>query len=227
MHVPAKATAIKTQRLIRILMVDDHPVARKGMVFCLARQENLQIVGEAADGEEAMRKARVLLPDIILTDIDMPQMNGLALTEQLHRELPQIKVLVMSVHRNTDYIVRAIQSGARGYLLKDAPAEELNRAIEAVRAGQTFFSPDVARVALNQLVRGSARPAAAELTRRETEVLTRIAEGRSNKEIASLLNVGVRTVETHRERLMRKLDIHNVAGLTKFALAKGLITLLK
>src|SRR5580765_3638407 len=129
MQLPARVSAISPQRLIRILMVDDHPVARKGMVCCLARQENLQIVGEASDGEEAIRKARVLLPDIILTDIDMPHMNGLMLTEQLHRELPQIKVVLMSAHRATNYIVRAIQSGARGYLLKDASADELTKAI--------------------------------------------------------------------------------------------------
>jgi DNA-binding NarL/FixJ family response regulator len=224
MHLPAKMPA-KSHRRIRVLMVDDHPVALKGLAFCLAQKEGLEIVGDAADGAEALRKAKVLLPDVIVTDINMPQMSGLALAELVRRELPQIKVLVLSMHRNTEFIVRAIQGGAKGYVLKDAPIEELVRAIEAVSAGQTFFSPDVARVALNQFVRGSTQPASVDLTPRETEVLTRIAEGLSNKEIASLLSVGVRTVETHRERLMRKLDIHNVAGLTKFALARGLITL--
>jgi DNA-binding NarL/FixJ family response regulator len=224
MHLPAKMPT-KTRSRIRVLMVDDHPVALKGMAFCLSRQEGLEIVGEAANGHEAVRKARALLPDIIVTDVDMPQMNGLALAEALRSELPQVKVLVLSMHRNTEYIVRAIQGGAKGYVLKDAPIEELIKAIEIVSAGQTFFSPEVARVALNQFVRGTNRPVSAELTPRETEVLTRIAEGLSNKEIANLLSVGVRTVETHRERLMRKLDIHNVAGLTKFALTKGLITL--
>jgi DNA-binding NarL/FixJ family response regulator len=223
-HLPAKMPA-KSPRRIRVLMVDDHPVALKGMAFYLARQGGLEIVGEAADGHEAVRKAKALLPDIIVTDIDMPQMNGLALAETLRSELPQVKVLVLSMHRNTEYIVRAIQGGAKGYVLKDAPMEELIKAIEVVSAGQTFFSPDVARVALNQFVRGNSQPCMPDLTPRETEVLTRIAEGLSNKEIASLLSVGVRTVETHRERLMRKLDIHNVAGLTKFALSKGLIML--
>src|SRR5205807_2555791 len=140
------------------------------------------------------------------------------LTDLLRRELPQIKVLVLSMHRNTDYILRTIQAGASGYVLKNAPLDELVKAIEAVGAGQTFFSPEIARVALNHFVRGDGMETA-ELTPREKEVLTRIAEGLSNKEIAGRLDVGVRTVETHRERLMRKLDIHNVAGLTKFAVA--------
>ena len=211
---------------IKLLLVDDHPVVRRGISSCLARQEHLTIVGEAADGLEAVRKAKELSPDIILMDIDMPQMNGLAVTEVLRRELPMVKVLILSMHSNTDYVLRIIQSGARGYVLKEASTEELVRAIETVESGEAFFSPDVARVALNQFVRGPGTgPNASQLTNREREVLVQIAEGLSNKEIASHLGVGVRTVETHRERIMRKLDIHSVAGLTKFAISKGLISL--
>ena len=211
---------------IKLLLVDDHPVVRRGISSCLARQERLTIVGEAADGLEAVRKAKELNPDIILMDIDMPHMNGLAVTEVLRRELPSIKVLILSMHSNTDYVLRIIQSGARGYVLKEASTEELVRAIETVESGEAFFSPDVARVALNQFVRGPGTgPNASQLTNREREVLVQIAEGLSNKEIASHLGVGVRTVETHRERIMRKLDIHSVAGLTKFAISKGLISL--
>lgn len=211
---------------IKILVADDHPVVRKGITACLARQEKVEIIGEAADGREAVRKARELKPDLILMDINMPHMSGLAVTELLSRELPGIKVLVLSAQGSTDCVVRIIQSGARGYVLKDAPTEELVRAIETVQGGQAYFSADVARVALNQFVRGQLDAASTpQLTTREREVLAQIADGLSNKEIASQLGVGVRTVETHRERIMRKLDIHNVAGLTKFAIAKGLVSL--
>lgn len=211
---------------IKVLVADDHPVVRKGITSCLARQENLEIIGEAVDGREAVRKARELQPDLILMDISMPHMSGLAVTELLQREMPQIKVLVLSAQGNSDAVIRIIQSGARGYVLKDAPTDDLVRAIETVHRGESFFSPDVARVALNQFIRGHTDSSSTpELTNREREVLAQIADGLSNKEIASQLGVGVRTVETHRERIMRKLDIHNVAGLTKFAISKGLVSL--
>ena len=211
---------------IKILLVDDHPVVRKGISSCLARHEHLVVVGEAADGLEALAKAKALLPDIVLMDIDMPNMSGLAVTEVLSRELPQIKVLILSMCRRADYLLRILRSGARGYVLKEASPEEMVKAIETVNAGETFFSPDIARLALNQFVQGNGEgPGLAELTKREREVLSLIAEGLSNKEIANNFGVSVRTVETHRERIMRKLAIHSVAGLTRFAIAKGLITL--
>src|SRR5437867_2026298 len=221
----AKETS-KVKRRIKLLLVDDHPVVRKGIASCLARHQHLEIIGEASDGLEAIRKARQLSPDIILMDIDMPQMNGLAVTEALRKELPNAKVLILSMHSNTEYVLRIIQSGARGYVLKEAQTDELVKAIETVQSGESFFSSDVARVALNQFVRGNGdEPNSGHLTRREREVLIHIAEGLSNKEIASQLGVGVRTVETHRERIMRKLNIHSVAGLTKYAIAKGLISI--
>jgi two-component system nitrate/nitrite response regulator NarL len=210
------------------MVVDDHPVVRRGISMCLARQPQLEIVGEAGDGREAIHRARELQPDLILMDIDMPQMNGLAVAEVLRREMPKTKVLILSMHSNTEYVLRIIQSGARGFVLKEAPAEELVRAIEMVNAGEAYFSPDVARVALNKFVQGvGTSPETPALTNREREVLMLIADGLSNKEIACQLNVGVRTVETHRERIMRKLDIHSVAGLTKYAITCGLVTLEK
>jgi two-component system nitrate/nitrite response regulator NarL len=216
----------KMKRRVKLLVVDDHPVVRKGITSCLAQHEHLQIVGEAADGQEALRKARELLPDIVLMDIDLPKLNGLAVTEMLRKELPRIKVLILSVHSNTDYVLRIVHCGAHGYVLKDAAAEEIVRAIDTVNSGEAFFSPEVARVALNQFVRGGGNNAnASVLTAREREVLIHIAEGLSNKEIAAKLGVGVRTIETHRERIMRKLNIHSVAGLTKFAISQGLSSL--
>ena len=216
----------KTTRSIRILLVDDHPIVRKGISSCLGSLEHLVIVGEAADGLEAVAKAKELSPDIVLMDIDMPNMSGLAATEVMRREQPQTKVLILSMYRRAEYLLRIVQSGARGYVLKDASPQELVRAIEAVDAGEAFFSPDIARLALSQVVQGTGEgPDLGGLTRREREVLILIAEGLSNKEIANSLRVGVRTIETHRERIMRKLAIHSVAGLTRCAIANGLITL--
>jgi two-component system nitrate/nitrite response regulator NarL len=210
---------------IKVLIVDDHPVIRKGIGLCLNARENVVVVGEAANGAEALFLARELRPDIVLMDINMPEMNGLAVTEALRRELPGIKVLILSSFGQPDSVMRILQAGARGFVVKESPPEELIRAIETVQAGGTYFSANVAQSALNQFMRPD-RPAAetAHLTNREREVLTQIAEGLSNKEIAARLGVGVRTVETHRERIMRKLDIHHVAGLTKFAIARGWVS---
>ncbi|MGO8930909.1 MAG: response regulator [Limisphaerales bacterium] len=211
---------------IRILLADDHPVVRKGISACLSRYEHLVIVGEAANGLEAVTKAKTLLPDVVLLDIDMPIMSGLTATEVLRKELDQVKVLILSRYENSDYMLRTLQSGARGYAVKDTSPEELVKAIETVNAGGTFFSPEITRLALNQFVQGAREGTdLAELTKREREVLLLVAEGFSNKEIANNLGLGIRTVETHRERIMRKLGVHSVAGLTRLAIAKGLITL--
>jgi DNA-binding NarL/FixJ family response regulator len=209
-----------------LLVADDHPVVRRGISSCLAQHADFEIVGEAADGQEALQMARELLPDVLLTDLDMPQLTGLAVTEVLRKELPRIKVLILSTHTGAEYMLRCSQAGAKGYLLKQASPDEFAQAVETVNAGQAFFSPEIARVALNHLVRGNGQgPNPADLTNREREVLVSIAEGLCNKEIACRLNIGTRTVETHRERLMRKLNIHSIAGLTKFAVAKGLISM--
>jgi two-component system nitrate/nitrite response regulator NarL len=215
-----------SKQKIRVLVADDHPVVRRGLQSCLARESRLKIVGEAADGDEALRKTQELTPDVVLMDVNMPRMDGLAVTEVLRKEAPSVKVLVLSMHNNQDFIFRIIQAGAHGYVSKEAPPEELLRAIESVFAGEPFFSPEIAKAALNQMVSsGGKKEPFAQLTTREREVLALIAEGQSNKEIANRLGIGVRTIETHRERIMRRLGIHSVAGLTKFAISNGLISL--
>jgi len=223
---PAEQKVSAKKQIIKVLVADDHPVVRKGLQSLLTRPGRLKIVGEACDGDEALRKTRDLKPDVVLMDISMPGMNGLAVTEVLRKEAPNVKVLILSVHSNRDYIFRVIQAGAHGYVSKEAPPAELLQAIESVFEGEPFFSEEIARAALSQFVSsGGKKEPFAQLTSREREVLVLIAEGQSNKEIANKLGIGVRTIETHRERIMRRLGIHSVAGLTKYAIANGLISL--
>lgn len=215
-----------TKKKIKVLIVDDHPVVRKGLWSCLDSRPNIKIIGEATNGMEALKQIPALNPDVVLMDISMPEMDGLQVTEKLHKDLPELKVLVLSVSSNRETVLRIIRAGARGYVLKESAPEELVRAIELVNAGEAFFSPPVARIALNQYVSElDESDPASRLSDREREVLVLIASGRSNKEIANELGIGVRTIETHRERIMRKLSIRSVAGLTKFAIANGLVAL--
>lgn len=221
-------SADQSARKIRLLLADDHPVVRRGIEACLCKYKHLEVVGEAADGREALRKAKELNPDILLLDIGLPDMDGVAVTEQLKREAPNTKVVVLTMRRNVETLQRLVQAGIRGYLLKDASPDEIINAIESVYAGDVSFSPAVAKMALQQYVTtgGRVTPSPIEkLTDREREVLKLIAEGCSNKDVARALNLSVRTVETHRERIMRKLKVHNAAGLTKIAIAHGLISI--
>jgi len=211
---------------IKVLVVDDHPVVRKGLQSCLARQDRIKIVGEAADGDEALKRTRELAPDVVLLDLDMPRLNGLAVAQLIRKEFQKVRILIISVHTNKEYIFRIIQAGAHGYVSKESSPEELLRAIESVCAGQAFFAPQIAQAALSELVSGGGRKQPfVQLTVREREVLALVAEGQSNKEVARQLGIGVRTIETHRERIMEKLDIHTIAGLTRFAIRNGVISL--
>jgi len=207
----------------RILLVDDHPVVRKGLMACLSGRVNLEVVGEAADGLDAIRKVGELSPDLVLMDVEMPVMNGLTATETICKRFPKTKVLVVSMHNNPDYVVQAIQMGARGFALKTAPSEDLLKAIDIVQRGEPFFPGQ----SLSGQRSPAKNPAAGPdgLFEREKEVLVYLAMGYSNRDIAELLTISVRTVESHRARLMRKLNIHTIAGLTRYALAKGYISL--
>lgn len=215
-----------SSKAIRVLIVDDHPVVRRGLQSCLGEHPGFEVVGEAADGEEALRLARALQPDVALVDINMPRMDGLQLCEALHDTAPEVRVVILSIHNKPEYIQRAIRAGAKGYLLKDTPPEQLAEAVQKVYQGQPVFSPWVTQVALNQWVsrrkRTSTAPA---LSQRERQVLALIARGLGNREIAQRLGVSPRTVETHRERIMKKLDLHTVAALTRYAIAHGLVPL--
>jgi DNA-binding NarL/FixJ family response regulator len=221
----AEMPASATQAKIRVMIADDHPVVRKGIAACLSRIPNLLVVGEAQNGAEALRKARETNPDIVFLDIDMPQLSGLAVVEQFRSRSPHAKVIILSMHDRGEFIFRAIQAGAKGYMLKQTASQDMAEAVNKVHAGGCFFSKEVTNVALNCLIKGqNSQDDDSHLTSREREVLVQIAEGLSNKEIAWLLNIGVRTVETHRERIMRKLNIHNIAGLTRYAITHGLIS---
>ena len=218
----------KRKKRIKLLLVDDHPVVRKGIRSCLEGQEHLQILGEATDGQQAVDKVKDLSPDIVLMDIDMPNMSGLEATKIIRKEFPKTRVLILSVHTNKEPVLQIIKSGAQGYVLKDASPEVLVGALEAIDAGEPFFSPDISQIVLNQYMSEAnedENSEALKLTAREKQVLAMIAEGKSNKDMANHLGVGVRTIETHRERVMDKLNIHSVAGLTKYAIANGIVNL--
>lgn len=190
----------------------------------LSKTPGMQVLGEAIDGQDALEKARRLSPEVVLMDIDMPCLDGITVTQILHKELPETKVILISGLSFKALVPRILQSGARGVLSKEATPAELTRAVETVAAGETFFSPEVARLMLDQLAgRESVATQAAQLSTRERDVVVLIAEGLTNKEIALRLRLAARTVETHRERIMRKLKLHSIAQLTTFAVKYGLV----
>jgi DNA-binding NarL/FixJ family response regulator len=214
---------------IKLLLVDDHPIVLDGIKTHLAEQPDFEVVGEATNGQEALRKAKLAQPNVVLMDINMPHMNGLEATTQLRKQVPDAKILILTMHDSREYIAQIIRIGARGYLLKDCSPAELVGAIKAVHRGEVYFSPSISKVLVQEMVEGKRDgrdfPAQQSLTDREREVLSHIAEGLLNKQIADRLGIGVRTIETHRERIMRKLDIHTVAGLTKYAISRGMTTM--
>jgi two-component system, NarL family, nitrate/nitrite response regulator NarL len=211
---------------ITVLLVDDHPFVLEGIRSCLQARSQFQIVGEAGNGREAIEKVRELKPNVVVMDISMPVMNGLEATRHLGKTNPEVKVLVLTMHEKREFTSQIIDSGARGYVSKNTSPHELVRAIETVYQGETFFSPVVTEAFLKEYLENAGKPKpikGPELSLREREVLTLIAEGFSNKEAGGLLGVSVRTVEKHRERIMNKLGLHSVVDLTKYAIANQMV----
>lgn len=206
---------------IKVLVVDDHPLVRKGLTLCLSCRKDMKIVGETGDAREVIGLARELRPHVILMDIDMPHVSGLAVTRLLGDKLPEVKVLILSIHENPEYIRQAIQAGARGYIFKGASAADFASAVEAVYRGEVYFTPEMVRLTLSSPGCENINGKRFQLTSREQEVLVQIAEGSSNREIAGRLGVSERTVEFHRGQLKSKLNLHSAASLTRFAVAQG------
>jgi DNA-binding NarL/FixJ family response regulator len=209
---------------IRVLVADDHTIVRSGIRHVLESEQDFEVVGEAGSGTEAIALATTLRPDVVVLDISMPDLSGLEVAARL-RGSSTTRVLILSMHNNAEYVLESVRAGAHGYLLKDTAATELRSAIRAVCRGESYFSPPVAS-RLTAAVRGeheTRRSAVDQLTGREREVLVGIARGWTNKEIAADLGISHRTVETHRESLMRKLQIRTVAELTRFAIGTGIV----
>jgi DNA-binding NarL/FixJ family response regulator len=210
---------------IRLLLADDHALVRAGFRALLQQLPDVTVVAEAGDGRQALRLMEEHRPDVVLTDLSMPGMGGLELVSRAVQRWPGLRVLVLSMHSSAEYVLQALRAGAAGYLLKDAATTELEVAVKAVARGETYLSPAVSRHVVDGYVRQSGGDATNRdpLTPRQREILCHIAEGRTTKEIARILNISVKTVETHRMQLMDRLDIHEVAGLVRYALRVGLV----
>jgi two-component system response regulator NreC len=213
---------------IRVLLADDHQLMRSGIRLMLEREGDLTVVGEASDGREAVALAKSLKPDVVIMDIGMANLNGIEAARQMTQERPELAVMMLSMHSDESYVLRALRAGARGYLLKDSAEPDLIKAVHVVAGGKSFFSPAVSRLLLDDYVRKLKRSGTDDpydlLTPRERELLQLIAEGKSNKDIANLLNLSVYTVESHRSNLMEKLHLRGLPELILYAVRKGIIS---
>jgi len=213
----------------RIVIAEDHTILRAGLRALLAAQEDVEVIAEAGDGREAVRITDKHVPDLLLIDLSMPKLNGMEAIREIKNRHPQIKVIVLTVHKNDEYIVASLDAGADGYILKDASQNELVLAIEYVMNGKVFLSPGISDKVVSGYLeqqKGKKKTTLLDiLTRRELEILKMIAEGHKNKDIAAQLFISLKTVEKHRSNLMQKLDLRNTAALTAYAIDKGIVTL--
>lgn len=220
------------QKGLRVLLVDDHALVRAGLRALLETLGGVQVVGEASDGREALRSIETLRPDVVLMDIAMAGMNGLEAAARATQAFPRSRIIILSMHADEEYVRRALRAGATGYLLKDAGTAEVKLALEAVADGGLYLSPGVSKHVVDDYARGSAGGPPSEgregpyavLTPRQREILQLVAEGSSTKEIARVLDLAVKTVETHRAEIMTRLGIHNVAGLVRYAIRTGIVS---
>ena len=213
---------------MRLLLCDDHQLCREGLKTLLENKPELHVVGEAADGPSAVAGAQSLAPDIVIMDISLPRLNGIEATRKILAGRPETKVIVLSMHSDRRFVKEALKAGASAYLLKDSAFDELVSAVCAIKDGKTYISPAIAHIVVEECVGRGSRTgptAFSALTAREREVLQLLAEGLSTKQIALELHVSVKTVETHRMQTMKKLDIHSIAGLTRYAIQEGIIAL--
>jgi two-component system, NarL family, response regulator NreC len=215
-------------RKIRILLADDHQLMRTGLRLVIEQQSDLSVVGEASDGRQAVALAKSLRPDVAVMDISMPSLSGIEAAHQITQSHPEVAVIVLSMHPDESYVLRALKAGVKGYLLKDSADSDLIGAVRAVARGKSFFSPAVSKVLLDDYMRKLKRSGAEDaydlLTPREREILQLVVEGKSNKEVATVLNVSVYTVETHRSNIMQKLNLKGVPELMLYAVRKGIIS---
>ncbi|MGB8656189.1 MAG: response regulator transcription factor [Candidatus Zixiibacteriota bacterium] len=214
---------------VRLLVADDHKIFRQGIKKLLEEEPDLQVVGEAADGRDVVKKAIELKPDIVLMDIAMANLNGLEATRQIKKALPDMRVIMLTMHKNEEYVLQSFQAGASGYILKEGAVEELVSAIRSIHQDKSFLSPTISKTLIDAYLRksetGKTETPFDLLTDREREVLQLIAEGYTNREVAKSLFISVKTVEAHRAHIMQKLNIHDIAKLVKYAIQKGLVDL--
>ena len=213
---------------IKILLVDDHQILRDGIRSLVKGYDDMEVIGEAADGREALNMVEKLSPDLVIMDISMPDINGIDATRMIINEAPDVKIIALSMHHDKQFVSEIFRAGASGYLIKDSAFDELDHAIRVVMSGKTYINPQIASLVVESLISQSSTPPPQSfslLTEREREVLQLIAEGRSTKQIAFDLSVSSKTVESHRRQVMGKLNIRSVAELTKFAIREGLTTI--
>jgi len=212
---------------VRIVLADDHTVMRNGLRLLLERQPNLKVVGEAADGRQAVALSESANPDVVIMDIGMPNLNGIEAARQIVTHNPRTAIAILSMHSDESYVIRALKAGARAYLLKDSAEADLLAAIRALSEGKSFFSPAISRILVEDYMRQLERQGAEDtyelLTNREREILQLLAEGKTNKEVAAMLNLSLYTVETHRTHILQKLNLHSVPELILYAVRKGII----
>ncbi len=210
--------------LITILLADDHDVVRRGMKMLLEDEEGIQVIGEASDGLDAIEKVKTLMPKVVILDLTMPKMNGIEAAKVISEEYPEVKILIFSMHHNKEYIVKSVENGASGYLLKDTSKEELLRAIKAVSEGRKYFPPEISEIIIDELLAKTSgtqeenRPIFEKITPKEKQILGMIVQGYNSREMADKLYLSIRTVDNHRANMMKKVKAKNTADLVKMAI---------